>query len=130
MKALGASEVIDTSANAEWAEVALKLTNRRGVDHVLEMLGGTNVAQSAAAVANSDTLSRNLALLAAASRHGRRRALRGGDRRDQAAEQSQLCTPGLFGLHRSAFRQFRLFPLTVIGVLEKVTGGNHLALLV
>lgn len=39
-KALGASSVIDTSSAPKWSVAALELTNGRGVDHVLEIIGG------------------------------------------------------------------------------------------
>jgi hypothetical protein len=40
-KAMGASAVIDTSSNPEWSVAALELTDGRGVDHVLEIIGAT-----------------------------------------------------------------------------------------
>lgn len=51
-KALGAFGVIDTRANPDWSGSALELTNGRGVDHVLELIGGDNISQSAAALAS------------------------------------------------------------------------------
>jgi len=51
-KALGASAVIDTSLTPDWSVVALELTGGRGVDHVLEIIGGDNLSQSAAALAS------------------------------------------------------------------------------
>lgn len=39
-KALGAWNTIDTSAMLQWSDAALSLTNGRGVDHVLELIGG------------------------------------------------------------------------------------------
>jgi NADPH:quinone reductase-like Zn-dependent oxidoreductase len=52
VKALGACDVIDTSATPDWSGVALKLTEGRGVDHVLELIGGDNLNQSLAALAS------------------------------------------------------------------------------
>ena len=51
-KALGAFGVIDTRANPDWSVSALDLTNGRGVDHVLELIGGDNISESAAALAS------------------------------------------------------------------------------
>lgn len=51
-KALGAWGVIDTGATSDWSGVALDLTDGRGVDHVLELIGGDNIGQSAAALAS------------------------------------------------------------------------------
>lgn len=50
--ALGASAVVDTGAAADWANAVLDLTDGRGVDHVLELIGGDNLRQSAAALAS------------------------------------------------------------------------------
>jgi NADPH:quinone reductase-like Zn-dependent oxidoreductase len=50
-KALGAA-VIDTSSTPDWSDAALNLTGGRGVDHVLELIGGNNLRQSAAALAS------------------------------------------------------------------------------
>jgi NADPH:quinone reductase-like Zn-dependent oxidoreductase len=52
VKALGASAVIDTTRTPDWSEAALALTDGRGVDHVLELIGGDNLRQSAAALAS------------------------------------------------------------------------------
>lgn len=51
-KALGAFGVIDTRANPDWSVSALDLTDGHGVDHVLELIGGDNISQSAAALAS------------------------------------------------------------------------------
>ena len=51
-KTLGAFGVIDTHANPDWSVSALELTNGHGVDHVLELIGGDNISQSAAALAS------------------------------------------------------------------------------
>lgn len=53
VKALGAFGVIDTRANPNWSVSALGLTDGRGVDHVLELIGGDNISESAAALASS-----------------------------------------------------------------------------
>ena len=46
LKHLGAAEVIDTSANASWDEIVLRLTHGRGADHVLDVIGGNAVPMS------------------------------------------------------------------------------------
>ncbi len=51
-KALGVLGVIDTRANPDWSASALDLTNGRGVDHVLELIGGDNISHSATALAS------------------------------------------------------------------------------
>lgn len=51
-KALGAAGVINTSVTPEWSAAALELTGGRGMDHVLELIGGDNLRQSAAALAS------------------------------------------------------------------------------
>lgn len=51
-RALGAFGVIDTRANPDWTAAALDLTDGRGVDHVLELIGGDNIGQSASALAS------------------------------------------------------------------------------
>jgi NADPH:quinone reductase-like Zn-dependent oxidoreductase len=51
-KALGAFGVIDTRSNPDWSVSTLDLTEGRGVDHVLELIGGDNISQSAAALAS------------------------------------------------------------------------------
>ncbi len=50
-KALGASDIIDTSAHPNWAARAIEITEGRGVDHIFETLGGPNYLQSVAAAA-------------------------------------------------------------------------------
>jgi NADPH:quinone reductase-like Zn-dependent oxidoreductase len=50
VKALGAFGVIDTRANPDWSAAALDLTDGRGVDHVLELIGGDNISRSAVAL--------------------------------------------------------------------------------
>ena len=52
VRALGAWGLIDTGATPDWSGAALDLTEGRGVDHVLELIGGDNVKQSAAALAS------------------------------------------------------------------------------
>lgn len=51
LKQLGAAEVIDTSANAGWDEAVLRLTNRQGANHVLDVIGGDAVPLSIQAAA-------------------------------------------------------------------------------
>jgi NADPH:quinone reductase-like Zn-dependent oxidoreductase len=50
-KALGASDVIDTSAYPQWGARALGITSGHGVDHIFETLGGQNYQQSIDAAA-------------------------------------------------------------------------------
>jgi NADPH:quinone reductase-like Zn-dependent oxidoreductase len=49
LKRLGADEVINYKAEPEWGRKAKKLTDRRGVDHVIEIGGAGTLAQSIAA---------------------------------------------------------------------------------
>ncbi|WP_082874928.1 NAD(P)-dependent alcohol dehydrogenase [Burkholderia sp. MSMB1589WGS] len=51
-EALGAWATIDTARTPAWAERALELTRGRGVDHVIELIGGDNVRQSVRALAD------------------------------------------------------------------------------
>lgn len=51
LKQLGASDVIDTGKNPAWDEDARTLTQGRGVNHVLEVVGGEYVQRSLAASA-------------------------------------------------------------------------------
>ena len=52
LKELGASDVIDTELNPNWNEQVLSLTNGRGVDQVLEVIGGDSVQRSVNATAD------------------------------------------------------------------------------
>lgn len=47
---LGARGTINTTTRPDWAETVAKLTDGRGADHILELVGGTNLAQSVAAL--------------------------------------------------------------------------------
>lgn len=49
-RALGAWGLIDIHETPAWCLVALDLTGGRGVDHVLELIGGDNIRESAAAL--------------------------------------------------------------------------------
>jgi NADPH:quinone reductase-like Zn-dependent oxidoreductase len=49
-KALGADHGIDRQAG-DWADEALRLTEGRGIDHILEIVGGANLGRSLAAAA-------------------------------------------------------------------------------
>jgi NADPH:quinone reductase-like Zn-dependent oxidoreductase len=57
LEALSVSDVIDTSETPDWSARALALTGGRGVDHALELIGGENLRQSAAALAASGRIS-------------------------------------------------------------------------
>lgn len=50
-RALGAWAGIDTGARPDWDEAALAATDGRGVDHVVEVIGGDNLARSLRALA-------------------------------------------------------------------------------
>ncbi len=45
---LGASEVINYASHPDWDQEVRRLTNGRGVDHVIETIGGSTVAKSIA----------------------------------------------------------------------------------
>jgi NADPH:quinone reductase-like Zn-dependent oxidoreductase len=51
LKQLGTAEVIDASVNPAWDEVVLRLTDGRGVDHILDVIGGDAVPRSIEAAA-------------------------------------------------------------------------------
>jgi NADPH:quinone reductase-like Zn-dependent oxidoreductase len=51
LKQLGAAQVIDTSTNAAWDEAVLRLTDGRGADHILDVIGGDAVPLSIQAAA-------------------------------------------------------------------------------
>ena len=48
---MGAAEVIDASVNPVWGEVVLRLTDGRGADHILDVIGGDAVPRSIEAAA-------------------------------------------------------------------------------
>lgn len=51
LKQLGAAEVVDTSETEAWDEAVLRLTDGRGADHVLDVIGGDAVPLSIQAAA-------------------------------------------------------------------------------
>jgi NADPH:quinone reductase-like Zn-dependent oxidoreductase len=51
IEAGGALHGIDTSRTPDWAAEAIEATGGRGVDHILELVGGDNLRQSAEALA-------------------------------------------------------------------------------
>jgi NADPH:quinone reductase-like Zn-dependent oxidoreductase len=51
LKELGASDVIDTTEKPAWEEEVRALTCGKGVDHILEVVGGDSVQRSIAAAA-------------------------------------------------------------------------------
>jgi NADPH:quinone reductase-like Zn-dependent oxidoreductase len=51
LKQLGAAGVIDTSTNAAWDEAVLRLTDGRGADHIVDVVGGDTVPLSIHAAA-------------------------------------------------------------------------------
>ena len=52
-KALGAWAGINTSHTPAWAQAAIEMTGGKGVDHVLELVGGKNLHQSVKALAGA-----------------------------------------------------------------------------
>lgn len=55
--ALGASWVVDRSASPDWDDAVLDATNGRGVDHVVDVAGGTELDRSLKAVRLGGTVS-------------------------------------------------------------------------
>jgi NADPH:quinone reductase-like Zn-dependent oxidoreductase len=49
-KALGATHTINYKKTPDWENEALALTNKRGVDHILEVVGGANLTRSIKAI--------------------------------------------------------------------------------
>lgn len=56
-KALGAARGIDRSLTPDWEAAVLEMTGGRGVDHVLELVGGDNLARSLKASAQGGRVS-------------------------------------------------------------------------
>ena len=56
-RALGAREVVDYRANPDWQQRVMELTDGRGADHVIDVVGGANVARSISAVRIGGTVS-------------------------------------------------------------------------
>jgi len=50
VKSLGAWHVIDTSRETDWASEVMRVTEGRGADHILEVVGGQNLGRSIAAL--------------------------------------------------------------------------------
>ena len=50
VKSLGASDVINYVRTPEWEKVALELTAGKGVDHILEVVGGKSLVRSLGAI--------------------------------------------------------------------------------
>ena len=66
VKALGASHGINYARTPYWEKAVLDLTGQKGVDHVLEVVGGRNLVQSITAVKAAAT-SPSLALWTAST---------------------------------------------------------------
>jgi NADPH:quinone reductase-like Zn-dependent oxidoreductase len=49
-KSLGATHTINYKTNPDWQDEALAITNKQGVDHILEVVGGPNLARSIKAI--------------------------------------------------------------------------------
>jgi NADPH:quinone reductase-like Zn-dependent oxidoreductase len=56
-RALGAADLINYKKTPAWEEEVLRLTGGRGVDHVIEVVGGENLNRSLKAVRVSGTIS-------------------------------------------------------------------------
>lgn len=57
VKALGAWATINTQQSPNWSATALQLTNGKGVDHVLELIGGDNFRESLLSLAQGGRIS-------------------------------------------------------------------------
>lgn len=57
VKSLGAEETINYRSHSEWEQKVLELTEGRGVDHVIEVVGGGNLNRSLQTVKISGTIS-------------------------------------------------------------------------
>jgi NADPH:quinone reductase-like Zn-dependent oxidoreductase len=57
VKALGAADGINYSRTPEWEEEVLRITSGRGVDHILEVVGGKSVSRSVTALKPGGTIS-------------------------------------------------------------------------
>lgn len=57
VKALGAMCGINYARTPEWEKETLRITSGRGVDHILEVVGGTSVARSVTALKAGGTIS-------------------------------------------------------------------------
>lgn len=57
VRQLGAHHIIDRSARPDWHTAVLELTDGRGADHVLEMVGGENFGRSVAAMKQGGRIS-------------------------------------------------------------------------
>ena len=51
VKALGAKDVINYSKTPDWEKEVLKITKGKGVDHILEVVGGQSINRSIEALA-------------------------------------------------------------------------------
>lgn len=56
-KAMGASLLIDTRATPDWDGIVLDATGGRGAEHIIELIGGDNLARSVKAVAPAGRVS-------------------------------------------------------------------------
>lgn len=104
LKALGADAVINYRDDPEWGETVSRLTNGRGVDHVIEVGGPATLEQSIVAsrvgghialIGVLSGITSQLPMVQALSRHVRLQALVVGSRRQQqdfvrAIEATQL----------------------------------------
>jgi NADPH:quinone reductase-like Zn-dependent oxidoreductase len=56
-KSIGAHHTINYKTHPEWQDEALALTNKQGVDHILEVVGGPNLARSIKAIRTEGQIS-------------------------------------------------------------------------
>jgi NADPH:quinone reductase-like Zn-dependent oxidoreductase len=56
-KSLGATYTINYRTHPEWQDEALNITNKQGVDHILEVVGGPNLARSIKAIRTEGQIS-------------------------------------------------------------------------
>jgi NADPH:quinone reductase-like Zn-dependent oxidoreductase len=56
-KSIGAHHTINYKTHPEWQDEALALTNKQGVDHILEVVGGPNLARSIKAISTEGQIS-------------------------------------------------------------------------
>lgn len=89
-KKLGAHHTINYKKNPEWDKEALALTNNQGVDHILEVVGGANLARSLNAISPEGQISiigiiegfnSDLPLFSAIQKHAVLRGISVGPRR-------------------------------------------------
>lgn len=129
LKALGADEVINYREEPEWGKVVRRLTDNRGVDHVVEVGGPATLAQSltacrvgghVAVIGVLTGIDSQLPLKQALGRHIRLEAFIVGNRSDQQNFVRALETGGV----RPVID--RHFPLEeMVAAFQYQTSGQH-----